>query len=768
MPKVPTRYLEVDPWAVVEKGFHGNRARVSESIFSLANEYMGVRGYFDEGFSGDTLVGSYLNGVYAKYDHPPASFKGMARYNCFMINSVDWLHTRIELDGETLDIAKSKVTDFVRRLDMKAGTLERRFVWTTRRGKRLRLTFLRFLSMVTPKLGGARIVFEPLNFTGAVRVTSGLDFSPIHEQEGKNFWSCPRKGKRGEVFGILGCAEGSGHRVFSAFRLKAARKLGARLVKGDKFIGAAFSLRLEKGTAAAVDKMVVNHAEKRARVDDKAVWEAGMKLAGEDLAKSFDECLAAHAAYWGDVWNTLDITIDGDPENQQGVRFCIFQLHQTYHGVDPKLNVGAKGLTGEAYNGQTFWDTETYCLPFYMFNNPKAARNLLGYRYETLPGAVARARELDCEGARYPMCTLDGAEHCRVWQHGDLEIHVSAAVSYGVWHYVHVTGDTEFLYTKGIEMLLQISRYFASRGDWSPLTGEFGFWGVMGADEFCMMVHNNTYTNFMAKKTFEWTLDAMDEMKKRAPELLERATRKVRLRPEEPEKWRRMARKMRILFDPKSRLFEQHDGYFDLPHVDVAKIPPSDIPIYRNWAYVRIFRNDMIKQPDVLLILFFFSGEFSLDVKRANYEYYEPRCAHESSLSPAIHSILAAELGAHRDALKYSRYACRLDLDDYNRNTDEGLHTTSMAAAWMNMVYGFGGMRSDGDVLAFNPSIPKRWKSFAFRVIYRDCVLGVTVEKKNVRLRTMRGGGVPVEVFGRRYTVDPDGIQIPLPADRRG
>ena len=362
--------------------------------------------------------------------------------------------------------------------------------------------------------------------------------------------------------------------------------------------------------------------------------------------------MAAHAAYWERVWRTIDVRIEGDAENEQGIRYCIFQLHQTYHGVDPSLNVSAKGLTGESYWGATWWDTETYCLPFYIFNNPQAARNLLGYRHATLNGGAQRARQLDCRGARYPMATIDGSEIVGVWQHGDLEIHVSAAVAYGIWHYAHVTGDKEFLYGRGVEMLLEIARYYASRGQYSPATGEFGFWFVMGADEFHMGVHNNTYTNVMAKKCFQWALETAAEMRKQAPEQLRRVFKKIKLREAELRDWRRKARDMRVLQDPRTGLIEQHDGYFDMPRLPLAKVPPTDFPLYHHWAYVRIFRWDMTKQPDVLLLPFFFSREYSEKAKRVNFEYYEPRCSHESSLSPGIHSILAAELGIAREGLR--------------------------------------------------------------------------------------------------------------------
>ena len=518
MSKVATRYLEVNPWTVTEKGFHPKRSRVSESVFSLANEYMGARGSFEEGYSGDSLRGCFFNGIFEeKPITHSAAFKGMTTRKTFTVNSVDWLYTRIKIEGEQLDINKSKITEFVRQLDMRTGTLTREFVWHTPKGKKLRLTFLRFISMKTPNLSGQRITFEPLNFSGTVKVCSGLDFSTIHKQEKRNMWRTLRKGETNAIYSILAETEQTKQRVFSSFCLKSERKLNTKLVEKDKFIGVDYSLKLTQGKAVSVDKLVVNNTDKNARHSSTKVWAKGIELAKKISTPSFDDTLIQHSVFWADIWDTLDITIDGDPENQQGVRFCIFQLHQTYHGLDPNLNIGAKGLTGEAYDGCAWWDTETYCLPFYLFNNPKAARNLLSFRYKTLPGAVKRAKELDCVGARYPMTTHDGSETCGVWQHGDLEIHVSAAIAFGIWHYDKICQDKTFLYTKGIEMLLQISRYYASRGGWSPLTDEYGFWGVMGADEFHMMIHNNCYTNVMAKKSFEFTLKVVEEMKKAAP-----------------------------------------------------------------------------------------------------------------------------------------------------------------------------------------------------------------------------------------------------------
>lgn len=761
MAKVADRYFEVDPWAIIETGFNASKGRVSESIFSLGNEYMGVRGYFDEGYSGDRLVGSYMNGIFeeAEIQHPNKA-KGIATRTRFMVNTVDWFYTRIRIDDELLDMAQSNITSFERKLDLRDGVLTREFVWTTSKGKSLKITFKRFLSMVNTKLGFQRIAIEPLNFSGHIDIEAGLDFSPEHEAEGRNFWSCNEKGESYGITAILGRTETSRQYVFSSFKLDFGSEVHTELINTEKSVIRHFQLDLNKGKETTFDKLVFNMKDKRINVDANEVWNKGIEEAGKNFTVTFDKALEEHTSYWNEVWDKLDITIEGDPENQQGIRYCIFQLHQTYHGQDAFNNVGAKGLTGEAYSGHTFWDTETYCLPFYIFNNPKAARNLLEYRYRTLPQAIEWAKEQDCTGACYPMSTIDGTESCGVWWHGNLEIHVSAAVAYGIWHYDKLCRDKDFLYNMGGEMLIQISRFFASRIDRDPVSGEYGFYGVMGPDEFHTFVNNNCYTNYLVKKVFLFTNSIIEKMKTEVPKQFEKLLERIKFDKSEQEAWKNMAQNMIIPYDSETGLYEQHDGYFSLPHLDINSIPVEQFPLYDSWCLVRIYRYDMIKQPDVLLFMLFFSSEFSRDIKLANYKYYEPRCIHESSLSPSVHSILASELELHNEAYDFFRFATRMDLDNYNRNSGQGLHITSIAAAWMNIVYGFGGMRSDGDSLVFNPSIPKQWNSYSFRVLYGNSLISMEINKDSIFARVASGTPVTLKIFESFYNIDDKGTKI--------
>jgi maltose phosphorylase len=777
LPKIPIKYFKGDPWTIIEEGFTPAYQRVSESIFSLANEFMGVRGYFEEGYSGDHLLGSYFNHLYEMMDiHHDQVFKGFITQGAAMVNTVDWLYTRLWVDGEQLDLAKSKFSSFTRRLDMRTGVLKREFTWETTSGKQLQVAFTRFTDMQSTHIGCQRINVKPLNFSGEVHFRSGLDFNTHYEigagwdqterggaqQSGQiiNYWKCTQKGPIGDAWAIQAQTARSGHQLFSSFRLLSEQVLNPVLLQQEKFIGVDFVLAVQQDVATSVDKVVVNDWQKT--LDKDAVWIRGLELTQRYSATTFDSGLAEHAAFWKKVWGVFDIEIDGDPDVLQGLRFSDFQTYQSYHGENADLNALCKGLTGEVYFGWVFWDSEIYSHRLMMFIDPPVAKNLLLYRYHRLPQALERAKQLDCEGARFPFATITGTEDSGTWQHVDLEIHADMAVAYAIWHHDKICRDKEFLYHEGIEMLLQICRFMASAGGWSPLYGDFGFYGVMGPDEFHMMVNHNCYTNVMGKKAFEFTLSVLDEMQRDAPDLYTQAVAKVQLKPQEPGQWKEMAARMRIPKDERSGVYEQHAGYFDLPHIDLQQFPPEQIPVYKNWAYIKIFRHNMVKQPDVLNLMYFYSQDYTLEEKRANYEFYEARTIHESSLSPSLHAILASELGKLDEAYTFFSYGARMDLDNYNRNTDQGLHVTSAAGVWASMIFGFGGMRTDGDVLSFRPTLPAQWKSYRFRVCYQSAVIEVRVNKEKVEFQVISGPSVDIRVYGKSNTLDAQGITSQL------
>jgi len=757
MAKQADIYYKIHPFQIIEEGFDADYAEVSESIFSIANEYMGVRGYFEEGYSKDRLVGSYFNGIYENKQQGGEGYKGIVHITEYMVNAVDWLYVRISADGEKLDLAVSKVEGFTRILDMKTGLLTRSFVWVLNSGKKIEITFKRLVNMKDVMLGAQQIAFASKDYEGELEVEIGLDFSNPHLSDGGNRWQIKEDSSVEGEISMAARTQTTDFLVYSTCKYKASgfEKVEdlADKASDEKKVVRNLVLSMKPGTEGVIERIVCNQAYGSYHEQvSEAERQKQVKNALTEV-NNFAKLLADNTEWWSHVWESADIVIDGDEHNQQGIRFCIFQLFQTFHGALKGANIGAKGLTGEAYNGNAFWDTETYCLPFYLFQNKEAAKNLLYFRYATLEEAKNRAADLDCKGAFYPIATISGKECCNLWQHASLQLQASTAVAYGIWIYEKLTGDKEFLAQAGLEMLIEISRMLATRGAFNGDHTRYGYYCVMGPDEFQMMVNHNCYTNYMGKFTLDYTLKVMAQMEESDPESLKAVLNKVDFKPEEKDLFKDIIECMYIPKDESTGIYEQHQGYFDLPHVEVDDIPMEEFPLYSHWSYDRIYRNDMIKQPDVLMLMLLFNSQFGVDELKANYEFYEPRCIHESSLSPSVHSILACQLGKMEQATDFFAFATRMDLDNYNRNTREGLHTTSIAAAWMNIVFGFGGLRCDGDGLSLSPSIPKDWKGYSFRVVYKDTVIVAKISQDKVQLSTLHGEKVAIELYGEEVVL---------------
>ena len=735
MGKVSSMYLEVDPYLIKEVGYHKDKHQVSESIFSLSNEYMGVRGFFEEGTSLPHLIGTYFNGIIENsLEDTPSAYRGVVKRSHFTINSVNFLRCKIVVEGEQLDLAKCQFSDFTRTLDMRNGLLTRSFTWLVK-GHQIKLTFSRLLDMEECENAIQQITFES-DSDVKVNLTMYLDSSILHWGN-YCYWNVDSFIEEDDLIGLVAKTI-STHQSLVAIMDINLSPLAIR--KEKKVISAEYELDLKANQKVDVVRKVsvVIDKEKNDRLSqlkDKAIC-----LIKKQKNRDFAAFLAANQAYFAKVWEKSDIEIEGNDVDQQGIRYCLFQLEQNYHGYAEDNNIGAKGLTGEAYSGHAFWDSETYCLPYYLFSNQKAALNLLMFRYHTLEQAKKRAIDLDCEGACYPIATRNGNEACTLWQHASTQIQPTTAVGYAIFHYMNIYHDEEFMKKYGLEMMLEICKFLLTRGQYAASGNEFGYYGVMGPDEFQLMVNNNTYTNFMAKKMFEYLFKLLKEYDN--PALL----KKCGYTDELLRRMHDACDKMVILYDDKTKLFEQHDGFYKLPHIDIHSIPVTDFPLYSHWSYDRIYRNDIIKQPDVLMFMFLYPSDFTYEQKKANYEFYEPRCIHESSLSPSIHSIFACELGKDKEALDFFSFATRLDLDDYNRNTLEGLHMTSIAAAWMNIVYGFLGLRSDREEIELSPILPERWHKYAVNIFYQNRKIRISVHHNRVHF-SLTGEPIKLKVY---------------------
>lgn len=742
MGKIAKKYLEIDPNKIIEKGFHKERSEVSESLFSLSNEYMGIRGFFDEGISEiNSLRGSYFNGIYdlAK-SFEKSGYKGVVNRTHFMVNSVDYFKIELLADGEKLDLNKINFSDFYRELDFSSGLYTRFFNWKTKQNKTISIKIERFLSLVDCHNAFQKITLKSDSETN-IKLSFILCNDSIQWKDQSYFQVI--ENNLNELYSLNETLY-TKQKVISKMEVVSPFKENERKSVGkDIYLTYEFNLKDEE---TEFIRFVTNLTSREYGLDNNGLISSVEKENNRVVTLGYDHYLSENIKFFKNVYEHSDIEIKGSPIDQQGIRYCIFMLNTTYHGYSPFNNIGAKGLTGEAYSGHAFWDSETYCLPYYLFNNIKAAKNLILFRYNTLKEAKLRAKELDCKGACFPIATLNGNEACTLWQHASLQFQPSSAVVYAIFHYYNLTKDKDFLLKYGYELTLEVALFLLSRGQYNNDNTKFGFYSVMGPDEFKMMVNNNAYTNIMAKFVFDYVKFIQSELAE-SKESLKEIERKVGIESNFFDEIQEASEKMDLKYDKKSKLFEQNDDFFKLPHIDIHKIPQSDFPLYSHWSYDRIYRGDMIKQPDVLMFIFLFLSYFPKDIIKANYEYYEPRCIHESSLSPSIHSIIANEIDKKEEAINFFGFASRLDLDDYNNNTKEGLHLTSVAAAWVNILYGFAKFRSDGKIISLAPTLPDRWDEYTFRFTLNDSLIKVVVSKEKVTL-TNNGSSKVIKLYG--------------------
>ena len=456
-----------------------------------------------------------------------------------------------------------------------------------------------------------------------------------------------------------------------------------------------------------------------------------------------------------------DITIDGDTRAQQGIRFNIFQLNQTYSGKDSRLNIGPKGFTGEKYGGSTYWDTEAYCIPFYMATkDQQVARNLLTYRYNQLDKAIENAAKLGFKNgaALYPMVTMNGEECHNEWEITFEEIHRNGAISFAIYNYHRFTGDYSYIPEKGLEVLIAIARFWSQRATWSAQKKQFVILGVTGPNEYENNVNNNFYTNYLAKWCIDYASEQVERVALQYPSDHHRIAIKTKLSGDEIAEWKHVADNMYLPYSELHRVYLQQEGFLDKELVKVSDLDPAQRPINQKWSWDRILRSPYIKQADVLQGFYFFEDHFSTEALERHFDFYEPFTVHESSLSPCVHSIQAAVLGKVDIAYTFYLRTSRLDLDDYNKEVQEGCHITSMAGTWMSIVEGFGGMRVKNDQLHFDPKIPQQWKAFSFKINFRNQVLKVCIEPNETKFILEGGSEIRVVVNGKEVIVTPDAL----------
>lgn len=756
------QYLKLDEWSIIEEGFDPHTHEISESIFSIGNGFMGQRANFEESYSGSSLQGSYMAGVYYPDKTRVGWWKnGYPEYFAKVLNSTNWIGIGIEIDGMPLDLAKCTVKDFVRELNMKEGFLSRSFTAVMENGKELKVEAVRFVSIVRHEIGAIRYAVTPLNFAGELTVTPYLDGDVKNKDSNydEKFWlEVFKEAAQGSAALTVKTKKLDFHvtSVMSYSILKNGAKLDlqAELVEKEKYAANRVNVSVSEGEAITIYKYAANVTSRNHGFGE--LVNAARAVLEPAVETGFEMLLKEQADAWGNKWKESDIVIEGDVAAQQAIRFNIFQLNQTYSGEDDRLNIGPKGFTGEKYGGSTYWDTEAYCLPFYLSTaDASISRNLLIYRYKHLEKAKENAKKLGfTKGALYPMVTMNGEECHNEWEITFEEIHRNGAIAYAIYNYVNYTGDFSYLGQYGLEVLVEISRFWEERVNYVPAKDQYMMLGVTGPNEYENNVNNNWYTNRIASWTMEYTLDVLEYLKENENSRYAELTAKLGLQDVETTKWQDIISKMYYPVDEELGVFLQQDGFLNKELVPVKELDPTHLPLNQNWSWDRILRSVYIKQADVLQGLFFLGDQYDLATKKRNFDFYEPFTVHESSLSPCVHSILACELGYQEKAYEMYLRTARLDLDNYNNDTEDGCHTTSMAGTWMSVVHGFGGLRVKDGVLHLNPFIPGHWSSFSFKVMFRGSRLKVNVKGKETIIVNETDTPAVLNVNGKEYSID--------------
>jgi maltose phosphorylase len=762
-------YIIHDGWKIIEESFHPEHNKITESLMSLGNGRMGHRANFEEKYSGLTLPGSYVAGVYYPDKTRVGWWKnGYPEYFAKVLNAANWIGINIRIGTLVLDLNQCKVHNFRRELDMMNGVLTRTFTAELEDGKQVRVTARRFVSIAHSEIGAIRYTLEALNFSEKVTIIPYIDFDVVNTDANydEKFWDEVNKSvAHGEGY-VTAEVRKTLFQVCTGMKFRILKngemiRFHADLEERQKYVSNIVNVQLELGDKLTIEKYGVNLSSEYC--SKKNLNHTAAQHLNQAFEQGFDKLLQEHSHLWHKKWETSDILIKGDVAAQQGIRFNIFQLQQTYTGEDERLNIGPKGFTGEKYGGSTYWDTEAYCIPFFLATAPsKVAQNLLSYRHKHLQKAIENGKKLgfNSGAALYPMVTMNGEECHNEWEITFEEIHRNGAIAFAIYDYIRYTGDKGYLLPKGFEVLLGISRFWSQRINWSAEKQQYVLLGVTGPNEYENNVNNNFHTNKIAQWTLKYTLEVIEWLKSENLKEYHKLTAKWNFdETAETSRWKEIIEKIYFPRDESRDIFLQQDGFLDKDLVPAAALPVKERPLNQNWSWDRILRSPYIKQADTLQSFYLFEGEYDTETIRRHFDFYEPLTVHESSLSPCIHTILAAKIGYPAKAYELYLRTSRLDLDDYNNDTEDGCHITSMGGTWMSFVQGFGGMRVKNGKLHFAPILPEKWEGYSFNINFRGTTIQIEANKKEVMMENHASQEIKLMVYGTELAI-PAGSQI--------
>ncbi len=738
---------------------------------------MGLRATAEEGCP-DEVRGCYVAGLFDRF---PGEVTELP-------NIPDWTKIGIKLDGETFSLCSGEILSYQKQLNMRVGEIVRDIEWMSPSGKKTRLVFRRFVSMSNLNIAAIKIKIRPLNYSGPIEILSGIDGQVCnsgvqHFKEGNS-----RMHKDG-IISITSRTQQSNNGLTVAakhlFYLDDDQLSETKQIRTERRqIFLSSSHVIMEGQTFCVEKLVTVCTSRdlefmeTSGISDKELEKNTVKKLKKAVALGYDNLFMNHKAKWDRIWEDTDIAIDGPDFDQLGIRFSIFHIHQMTPAHDERASIAAKGLSGEGYKGHVFWDTETFLLPVHIFTSPETAKKLLLYRYRLLGGARRKAKENGYQGAMYPWESADtgddvtpkwGAVDIKTGEPiricgGELQQHITCDIVYGIWQYFEVTRDYDFMFRNGLEIMLDTSRFWASRLEYNRTEDRYEITDIMGPDEYSEHVNNNAFTNYLVKWQMNKTIQFSKWVIEHGPEVWERVTTKLDFSIKELDDWKEKAAKVYFPMDEDTGFIHQYEGFTNKKIIDLSKYRGKVGAILQDNSWEDLVHRQVLKQADVVMLLYLAGDDFSRKIKKINWDYYEPKTLHDSSLSAGMHAIVAVDMDDVKKGYEYFQESIRIDLGENMQSCDTGLHAASHGGNWQAVVKGFGGVRiTGGETLRINPRLPEEWKSLRFKLIWHGVKCLVTINRKGLFIEPLYSIKDPfyVEVYGKRYLLEnSEGLRI--------
>ncbi len=760
---------KIEPWNITEEEFLLKNNYRNETTFSLANGYIGTRGTFEEAYDFDVetgLEGNFVNGFYESEHIRYGEWNfGFPTESQSLLNLPNAKIIKLFIEDEEFSMLTGEIEDYKRVLHMKEGRITRDLIWVSPKGKKVKISISRFVSFNNKNLMEIRYKVTPLNFSGNLKFISAIDVNvENHTRKTNPLVDYGPFGKRlandyidsikDELYyeGItlnseLSIACGALNKISSENFIR-------KNFKNYELCGVSYEFYAKENEEIILDKFIAYSTSLDMNCEKLHGFIKAILSDAEE--QGYIEAEREQKEYVEEFWRTADVIIEGDDALQQGIRFNLFHLMQSA-GRDGKTGMGAKGLSGEGYEGHYFWDTEMYVLPVFVYTKPDLAKKLLDYRYFTLDKARERARVLGHDkGALYPWRTINGGEASTYFPLGTAQYHINADIAYAFKLYVDVNDDFHYLKDKAAEVLCETARVWADVGSFSEYVGnKYCICAVTGPDEYNAIVDNNFYTNLMARENLRDAIWALNKIKEKDKLSYDSLVKKIDLKDEEIEYWKKIIENMYFPYDEKRGVYPLDDGFMKRKPWDDSKIPKEKRHLlYENYHPLFIFRQRMSKQADAILAMYLHSNLFSINELRRNYDFYQEVTLHHSSLSTCIFGILASQIGYDEEAYKYFSQSARMDLDDYHNNFYAGIHAANMAGTWQGIVNGFAGLRTNKGILELNHTIPKEWNAYSFKIFYKKNLLEIKISKDEIEIRLLEGENLELYVYGEKVYIE--------------